>query len=317
MMTIFSKTFGLAMRNFTSYPEMPDPQALIAYAVKAEELGFDSVWVWDHIFLGVDPPFPVIDSLTLLSAVAARTEKIRLGTGVLVLPLRNPVVLAKELSSLDLIAGGRLVLGMASGWYKREFDAVGVPFNERGRIMDRNLEILRRLWTEELVDGEYPPHRLRGSNMSPKPPRLPVMLIGGYVDRVLKRAALNGGWLTYFYTPKSFAKSWAKVRRYAGEAGKDPAGLLNANQLSIYVGASRASVEGPMMEWLGQEWDYAAWSDSTKDAAVFGTVDECVAQLLAQHAVGVQKLIFIPYRYQMDQVEIIAREIIPRLRDTQ
>ncbi|HEX3410493.1 MAG TPA: TIGR03619 family F420-dependent LLM class oxidoreductase [Stellaceae bacterium] len=316
-MTIFSKTFGLAMRNFTSYPEMPDPQALIAYAVKAEELGFDSVWVWDHIFLGVDPPFPVIDSLTLLSAVAARTEKIKLGTGVLVLPLRNPVVLAKELSSLDLIAGGRLVLGMASGWYKREFDAVGVPFNERGRIMDRNLEILRRLWTEELVDGEYPPHRLRGSNMSPKPPRLPVMLIGGYVDRVLKRAALNGGWLTYFYTPKSFAKSWAKVRRYAGEAGKDPAGLLNANQLPIYVGASRASVEGPMMEWLGQEWDYAAWSDSTKDAAVFGTVDECVTQLLAQHAVGVQKLIFIPYRYQMDQVEIIAREIIPRLRDTQ
>jgi alkanesulfonate monooxygenase len=93
--------------------------------------------------------------------------------------------------------------------------------------------------------------------------------------------------------------------------------LLNANQLPIYVGASRASVEGPMMEWLGQEWDYAAWSDSTKDAAVFGTVDECVTQLLAQHAVGVQKLIFIPYRYQMDQVEIIAREIIPRLRDTQ
>ena len=84
------------------------------------------------------------NSLTLLAAVAARTTRIKLGTGVLVLPLRNPVVLAKELSSLDLIAGGRLLLGMASGWYKREFDAVGVPFNERGRIMDRNLEILRR-----------------------------------------------------------------------------------------------------------------------------------------------------------------------------
>jgi alkanesulfonate monooxygenase len=262
----------------------------------------------------VDPPFPVIDSLTLLGAVAARTTKIKLGTGVLVLPLRNPVVLAKELSSLDLIAGGRLLLGMASGWYKREFDAVGVPFNERGRIMDRNLDILRRLWTEEQVDGEYPPHRLRGSNMSPKPPHPPVMLIGGYVDRVLKRAAFSGGWLTYFYTPEGFTKSWAKVRGYAEEAGKDPAALLNANQLPIYVGASRAAVEAPMMEWLGQEWDYAAWSDSTKDAAIFGTVDECVAQLQAQLAVGVQKLIFIPYRYQMDQVEVIAREIIPRLR---
>src|SRR5271170_137007 len=305
------------MRNFTTYPEMPDPQALIAYAVKAEELGFDSVWVWDHIFLGVDPPFPVIDSLTLLGAAAARTTRIKLGTGVLVLPLRNPVVLAKELSSLDLIAGGRLLLGMASGWYKREFDAVGVPFNERGRIMDRNLEILRRLWTEEQVDGEYPPHRLRGSNMSPKPSHLPPMLIGGYVDRVLKRAALNGGWLTYFYTPESFAHSWAKVSSFAEAVGRDPADLLNANQLPIYVGPSRDAIEPAMMEWLGQEWDYAAWSQSTKNAAIIGTVDECVAQLHAQLAAGVQKLILIPYRYQPDQVEIIARYIIPRLRGNQ
>jgi probable F420-dependent oxidoreductase len=312
--TIFSSTYGLAMRNFTTYPDVPDPQALIAYAIKAEGLGFDSIWVWDHIFLGVDPPFPVLDALTTLAAVAARTSTIKLGTGVLVLPLRNPVVLAKELSSLDLIAGGRLLLGMAAGWYKREFDAVGVPFQQRGRLMDRNLEILRRLWTEEQVNGEYPPHVLRGSNMSPKPSSVPVILIGGYVDRVLRRAALNGGWLTYFYTPSGFAKSWAKVRGFAEVAGRDPDALLNANQLPIYVGASRRAVEGPMMEWLGQEWDYAAWSDSTKEAAIFGTVDECVAQLRAQLAVGVQKLIFIPYRYRMDQVEIIAREIIPRLK---
>ena len=313
-MTIFSNTFGLAMRNFTTYPEMPDPATLIAYAVTAEALGFDSIWVWDHILLGVDPPFPVVDSLTLLAAIAARTSKINLGTGVLVLPLRNPVVLAKELASLDLIAGGRLLLGVASGWYRREFDAVGVSFQERGRIMDRNLEIIRRLWTEAQVNGDYPPHRLRSANLSPKPARLPVMLIGGYVERVLKRAALNDGWLTYFYTPEGFAKSWAKVRGFAVEAGRDPDALLNANQLPIYIGASREAVEAPMMEWLGQEWDYAAWSDSTKEAAIIGTVDECVAQLRAQRGVGVQKLIFIPYRYRMDQVEIIAREIIPRLR---
>src|SRR5258708_9132604 len=130
-MTDFFNTYGVAMRNFTTYPEVPDPQALIAYAIKAEELGFDSVWVWDHIFLGVDPPFPVIDSLTLLSAVAACTTRIKLGTGVLVLPLRNPVVLATELSSLDLLAGGRLLLGLAWGWYKREIYPVGRPFKER------------------------------------------------------------------------------------------------------------------------------------------------------------------------------------------
>jgi alkanesulfonate monooxygenase len=313
-MTIFSNTFGLAMRNFTTYPEMPDPQALIAYAVAAEALGFDSVWVWDHILLGVDPAFPIVDPLTLLAAVAGRTTRIKLGTGVLVLPLRNPVVLAKELASLDLLADGRLLLGMASGWYRREFDAVGVPFQERGRIMDRNLEVLRRLWTEDQVNGDYPPHRLRGANLSPKPGRLPPILIGGYVERVLKRAGLNGGWLTYFYTPESFARSWAKVRGFAEVAGRDPAALLNANQLPIYVGPSRSAVEPAMMEWLGQEWDYAAWSESTKEAAIIGTVDECVAQLRAQLAAGVQKLILIPYRYRAEQVEIIAREIIPRLR---
>ena len=103
---------------------------------------------------------------------------------------------------------------------------------------------------------------------------------------------------------------------FAAEAGKDRTTLLNANQLPIYVGP-RQTVEAPMMEWLGQEWDYAAWSDSTKEAAVFGTVDECVAQLRAQLAVGVQKLILIPYRYRMDQIEIIARDIIPRLRGEQ
>ena len=114
--------------------------------------------------------------------------------------------------------------------------------------------------------------------------------------------------------PDGFAQSWAKVCAFAGEAGRDQASLLNANQLAVYVGSSRAAVEPAMMEWLGQEWDYAAWSQSTKDSAVIGTVDECVAQLRAQLAVGVQKLIFVPYRYQPEQVEIIARDIIPRLR---
>src|SRR5271169_742929 len=316
-MTALSRTFGVATRNFTAYPEIPDARALVEYGVRVEALGYDSIWVWDHILLGVSPNFPVVDSLTVLTGIAARTSRIKLGTGVLVLPLRNPVVLAKELCSLDLIAGDRLLLGMASGWYKREFDAVGVPFHERGRIMDRNLEILRRLWTEAQVNGEYPPHVFRGSNLSPKPQHVPPMLIGGYVDRVLKRAALNGGWLTYFYTPESFARSWAKVRGFAEAAGRDPVGLLNANQLPIYVGPSRAAAEPAMLEWLGQEWDYAAWSESTKGAAIIGTVDECVAQLRSQLAAGVQKLILIPYRYQPDQVEIIASEIIPRLRGNQ
>jgi probable F420-dependent oxidoreductase len=316
-MTQLSGTFGIAARNFTAYPEMPDASALVEYGVKMEQLGFDSLWVWDHVLLGVQPNFPIIESLTLLTAVAARTKKIKLGTGILVLPLRNPVMLAKQLSSMDLLSNGRLLMGMASGWYRREFDAVGVPFEKRGKIMDENLEILTRFWTEDMVKGEFTYHKIPAGVMYPKPvqkPRPPI-LIGGYVDVVLKRAALSGdGWLTYFYRPESFAKSWEKIRNFAKEGGKDPDSLLNAAQLPIRIGKSRAAIESEMMDWLGKEWDYASWSESTKDSAILGTVDECVAQLKEHLAVGTQKIIFVPYKYQPDQIEIIAREIIPRLK---
>src|SRR5712675_915031 len=137
-MARLDRTFGIAVPNFTAYPQLPDAKALVEYGVKMEQMGFDSLWVWDHILLGVDPHFPIIESLTLLTAIAARTKRIKLGTGILVLPLRNPVVLAKQLSSMDRLSGGRLIMGMASGWYKREFDAVGVPYEKRGKIMDEN-----------------------------------------------------------------------------------------------------------------------------------------------------------------------------------
>src|SRR5207247_10055518 len=112
--------FALAIRNFVGPGEVPDVQGIYAYAERAEALGFESLWAWDHILLGVEPSFPIIDSITTLGAVAARTSKIKLGTGVLVLPLRNPVVTAKALGSLHVISGGRLVLGAQAAWSARE-----------------------------------------------------------------------------------------------------------------------------------------------------------------------------------------------------
>src|SRR5262249_32783882 len=178
-MTILSKKFGIAARNFTAYPEMPDARQLVEYGVKMEQLGFDSLWVWDHVLLGVQPSFPIIEALTLLTAIGARTSRIRVGTGVLVLPLRNPVLLAQQLSSLDLLTGGRFILGAASGWYKREFDALGVPFEKRGKIMDENLDILVRFWTQEMVSGDFTYHKIPAGVMYPKPvqkPRPPILI---------------------------------------------------------------------------------------------------------------------------------------------
>lgn len=316
-MTMLSNTFGIAARNFTAYPEMPEPKGLLDYGVRVEELGYDSLWVWDHMLLGVEPNFPILDSLTTLTAIAARTTKLKVGTGILVLPLRNPVALAKQLSSMDQFFGGRLIMGMASGWYKREFDAMGIPFEKRGKLMDENLEILNRLWSEPKVDGKYMHHNISAAVMYPKPvqqPRIPI-LIGGYVDRVLQRAATAGdGWLTYFYTPESFTKSWTKIRNFATQGGKDPDRLMNASQLPVMIGKSKDAVQADMLDWLNKEWDFPENSDCSRDSAIMGSVDECVAQLKAHLDAGVQKIIFVPYKYRMDQVELIAKEVIPQLR---
>ena len=307
--------FGIAMRNFTKYPEMPDARALIEYGVRMEELGYESLWAWDHILLGVDPNFPIHEALALLTAVAARTTKIKVGTGILVMPVRNPVILAKELATIDHISNGRLLVGAAVGWYKREFDSLGADFHKRGKSMDQSLEIISRLWTEDRVDGDYPPYHLRGAVLYPKPvqkPR-PPLLIGGYVDAVLKRAATKGdGWLTYYYTAESFARTWQKVKDFAEAAGRDPAELSSTNQLPICVGP-RGKIEAPMQHWLQTEWDYASWSESTMESAIMGTVEECVEQLGPHLEAGVDRIIFVPYKYEKEQVEAVAREIIPRL----
>jgi alkanesulfonate monooxygenase len=152
--------------------------------------------------------------------------------------------------------------------------------------------------------------------MYPKPYQKEIpILIGGYVDRVLKRAATVGdGWLTYFYRPEDFKKSWKKIRDFASEAGRDPDTLLNASQLPIMVGPSKEAVHDEMMDWLNKEWDFPEHSDCTRESAIMGSVDDCVAQLREHIAAGVQKIIFVPYKYRMDQVETIARDIIPRLK---
>jgi probable F420-dependent oxidoreductase len=311
-----SVDFGLAVKNFVGPGETPNIEEILQYAERAERLGFESLWAWDHILLGVEPSFPILDSLSTLAAIAARTSRIKLGTGVLVLPLRNPVVTAKVLASIDQISRGRLLVGAAAGWYAREFDAVGIPFKQRGRIMDRNLDILVRLWTEDQVTTQVDGFNLRQAVMAPRPYQQPhpPILIGGYVEAVLRRAARRGdGWLTYFYTADSFQRSWKKVLEYASEYGRDPSTLSGTNQLAIYVGKSRQDVEEPMRHWLSTEWDTASWSESTIEHAIMGSAEECAEQIQAHVRSGLHRVVLVPYRYQMDQLDLIASEVVPQL----
>jgi probable F420-dependent oxidoreductase len=308
--------FGLAIENFTPESRPPDMDRIVEYAKTAEGFGFESLWAWDHILLGSGRPFPFLESLTTLTALATHTSSVLLGTGVLVLPLRNPVVLAKVTGTLDTISGGRLALGVASGWYEREFESCGIPYKGRGKTFERNLEVLTRLWEEDAVTGEYGEMNLRRARMLPRPatrPR-PRLLIGGYVDRVLRRVATKSdGWLTYFYRPDSFRRAWRKIQDFAEEAGRDPAALTNVAQLPICVGDSYEECGRRAREFVDDYFDVAEWSESTPDSAIRGRPDQCVEQLAEHIEAGVEHFALVPWRYDPAQVQVIAEEIIPKL----
>jgi probable F420-dependent oxidoreductase len=206
-----------------------DAQALVGLASRAEELGFDSVWVHDHVF-NVGHVFdriggkPYYEPLTILSFVAARTRRVRLGTSVLVLPYHNPIRLAKTAATLDVLSGGRLVLGVGVGLIEKEIRAMGSPFAERGAFTDEAIAVMRSLWTEDepSFDGKY--SRFAGMKFSPKPLQklsIPVV-IGGVSRAAIRRAArLGDGWQPLGLSPEALGQGITALREEARACGRD------------------------------------------------------------------------------------------------
>ncbi len=199
--------------------------AISRVARHAEALGFSDVWVSDHVALPKDAEYPpssyILEPLVALAWAAAATQRVRLGTSVLVLPLRPPVLLAKMLGSLDLMSGGRVLLGAAGGWLAEEFAALGVPFEERGVRTDETVELLRRCWTEDPVDAVAPKTgaRLTQMRLKPQPEREIPIWIGGHSEAALRRAVQVGdGWHGAFQTPEKTAELTDRLRRDRPEA---------------------------------------------------------------------------------------------------
>jgi alkanesulfonate monooxygenase len=174
--------------------------------------------------------------------------------------------------------------------------------------------MMYRLWADDEVSGEWDGRVLRRVRMLPRPQPRPRVLVGGYVDRVLKRAAtLADGWITYFYTAGSFARSWGKIRAFAEEAGRDPAELHNAAQLPLCIGSSYESAAAAAREYVGEYFDTPAWSEATADSAIAGTPEQCAEQIAAHIEAGAQHLIFCPRGYDTEQVHRLAGEVLPLL----
>lgn len=204
-----------------------DPDAAVRVAQAAEGAGFESVWTGEHIVLP-DPALPsfplatmtpLLDTTVALTWIAAHTKRIRLGSGIIVLPLRNPVLLAKELASVDVVSGGRLIVGVGAGWLAPEFEALGVPMKQRGERMEDALCAMRALWT-----SEHPEHRGRFASFGgvaayPRPVQrpMPPIVIGGESPAALRRAVRMGnGWYGFALTPEQ-AKQHVEALRRAAE----------------------------------------------------------------------------------------------------
>ncbi len=201
--------FGLIPINIG----MRSPKPIVSLAQLAEASGFDSVWTAEHVMVPVDyaskypyndrgkmdaePETNMVDPLIALSAVAAATETIKLGTGVNILPQVNPLLMAKQTASLDFISNGRLLLGLGIGWLKEEFDAMGTPYERRGARFDEYLAAMKKVWSGDTVEHEGEFLKWTGFKSHPLPPQRPHMplIIGGNAGKVFERVAtLGNGW---------------------------------------------------------------------------------------------------------------------------
>jgi probable F420-dependent oxidoreductase len=207
--------------------------AMVRIAKAAEDAGLESVWTGEHVVLPdprvppspVSPQTPFLDPVVALSHVAAHTTRLRLGTGVIVLPQRNPVVLAKELASLDVVSKGRLIFGLGSGYLEPEFRAVGAAFEQRGAVTDEAIGVLKALWTMEKPEHQGRFFSFGSIDAQPRPVQKPhpPIVVGGMSRNGARRAARHGnGWYGFLTDPAATRRSLDWIRGCIANGERPP-----------------------------------------------------------------------------------------------
>jgi probable F420-dependent oxidoreductase len=226
-----------------------------------EERGFESIWVPEHVVLfdeyeskypySPDGKFPgggetgLLEPLTALTYLAAVTDRVRLGTAVVLVPQRNPVYLAKQVADLDVLSGGRVELGIGIGWLEEEFDALNVPFARRGVRTNDCLKVMRSLWTDDVSSYEGETYTLPPARFYPKPVQDPVpILVGGESDAALKRAARYGqGWFTFNRQPDEVGPALARLDAALADAGRARGAGFTVTLSPYFAGVDKAGIE--------------------------------------------------------------------------
>jgi probable F420-dependent oxidoreductase len=216
------------------------PGAILSVARRAEQTGWASLWVSDHLLVpatgGTIPPIELLEPLTLLAYVAAATSTIKLATSVIVVPYRNAIHLAKEFATVDRLSGGRVIAGVASGWLEREFRALGSPYEARGEFTDEAIRLMRECWSNPAPEFAGRFYTLSGMRFGPRPAagRIPIW-IGGISRRAIRRAVeLGDGWHGTRLRPDDFATRLRWLREIADRKGRKLDELTISHR--VYVG---------------------------------------------------------------------------------
>jgi probable F420-dependent oxidoreductase len=309
--------FGVSLPNIG----MHDPQAIRLVAEQAEAAGLDSVWAADHIVLPtgatspypyhvdgdflIPPGMPFMDQFTCLSYVAGITKTVKLGTAINLLPLRHPLAVAKTVATLDVLSGGRAILGVAAGWLAQEFEALGLDFKDRGKMLDEGLDVLREIWTEPNASFEGEFYRFKDMAAFPQPTQnpYPPIWVGGHTAPVKRRVARIGDvWLPPLFgtTPAQLAESFEDVRDMAEQNGRARTDLNLALRVLVDL-REEPDTTGP--ETRG---------------AILGPASHVAEVLSSYIEVGVSHFVLLPQARTLDDVQrtiaMLAEQVIPQVR---
>lgn len=286
-----------------------------------EDLGLDWASVFDHFLpIQTDPEGPCFEGLTLLSAMAAHTSRIRCGILVVGNTYRNPAVLANIATTIDHVSGGRLELGVGAGWYEMEHEEYGIPFHTVGRrirMLGESAQILRSLWTEHRTTFEGRYYHMEDALCEPKPlqePQIPLW-IGGAGERLTLRVAAESadGWNTFFVPLEEYRHKLDALVAHCRVVGRDPGEIRKSLVVQAMIRTSAAEVDAGL-ERLARERN--ATVEAIRSRGVYGTPADCVEQLLPYVEAGVGDFILgVRLPADMQTLELLATKVAPAVRE--
>jgi probable F420-dependent oxidoreductase len=292
----------------------------VAVATEVEAMGFDSIWVCDHLYGPQSPSIPILEAWSLLAALAARTERVELGTLVTPVGMRNPAQLGKVIATVDAIAGGRVIPGLGSGWMAREHTDFGVPFRstgERLQQLEETVELLRAMWDPAQAEVSYDGRVVTADHVvcEPKPPRRPPILIGGAGEqRTIPLAARHADiWNNMAVTQADLARKVDVLRRALDDVGRDPAEVTISQQCLVIVAEDEASAKA-QIDTASRVFG-GHLGDPRGDLAIAGTPERVVEQIHKHVALGCT--MFVAELFGRDVREpaaLFAERVLPHLR---